>query len=553
MQMLVVQHEGYLPLVKFFFKQVTVEQWHLIINGTADDASKIVFADLVVHTISSLAKTTQKAVGDTLMEVTAKQVLDSLGNLLPQSFAQALEVHEEVLCAREEKLTKLVSEEVASYVNFGLLDDADPEKEADMTKPERLNTMINQALTLVKKIASNFKCHTPGAYQRRRSLKADNFTPMASEKDDGQSSEDSYVAQRIVQQMLSDFTEPFLDNVLDTEYDLLVQSPQDIVTVAGSITQLVLQDVESPHKQRLSRAVCQKIKRIFGKCVSRAWVYRLVQLLRRKYEVFFHKPAPAKSTMLLGIQQLDVVINSVFPEDEEKPVNVGELSFLQRCELQEQAYQHLFSEIMMKPMRKTVQSSRSAVAVYRCVLYSDVQRSMWIFQVVMNWWVMTQAGKHAEWVLTQIEADDALQEIKDKLSAASRSGTQVDKLNLSLHVTSLISQIFNEAKVDYWLGEREGITTRLTEKIWSEVKDVHIERELTPKDFEKINKVVYKNLKKRHGNALTVVKSLLLMKQEDEQTIVSAFTAHMLQEKHPSAMLSFFRVLILCTFATESK
>ncbi|KAM7397883.1 hypothetical protein PAMA_005967 [Pampus argenteus] len=148
------------PLVQAFVDSLTEDQWELLKLGCPDDATKMLIAELLLEIVQAatnnilvnLKKKHRKKMSENRLQV-------NLGNTLAQTFADALNMEDQVQCLSSKRLTSLVTEEVEQSVKSILSAQisADPEINEYITPPDRLNRMLKHASKILKIFARKKK------------------------------------------------------------------------------------------------------------------------------------------------------------------------------------------------------------------------------------------------------------------------------------------------------------------------------------------------------------------------------------------------------------
>lgn len=139
--------DSILPIVTSFFKGMTSEQWNLSKAGKPDVATMTILGEKLLEIVILMTQSIMKGLESTAVPVSEKSVICSLGNTLPQVFAQALDVPDEINLVSSENLTQLTAKEIAECFNSVLSMSVDSVKATTprVTPPKRLQGMIQQA------------------------------------------------------------------------------------------------------------------------------------------------------------------------------------------------------------------------------------------------------------------------------------------------------------------------------------------------------------------------------------------------------------------------
>ncbi|CAM9304773.1 unnamed protein product, partial [Lampetra planeri] len=331
---------------------------------------QVLLADMLMHIVSSAANTLLNAVQMGCKKVSEKQVMDSIDSVLPSSFAQALEVTEDVPCAESEILTSKVSKEVVKVMSFTLL-----YKEVPLISPKRLTTMDSSTGAMIQKLASKMnKMWQPKAGRKREKTqsqqgKADtdkSLRSAAAVKMERQFSADNGAHTKLmVQKRIADFMEPFLASS-DPEFDQRHWSSLLMDAMVENIIQLVTEG-ESEEKQATSsrpgntkKAVDQRVKDFFRTCVCIDAVHRLIQLCTSSC-LCSNDSEPVSSRQLIeDMKSLDAELTELFTtKDGQTQEDDGQTDF-NKDKLSEILHQHI-RNTMNTPDTTPVQTSTSSL------------------------------------------------------------------------------------------------------------------------------------------------------------------------------------------------
>ncbi len=588
------------PLIESFFQKVTADQWRLLKTGAPDDATKIMLAELLLDFITSVSKTLVTALKQNRSintVISEERVLSSLGDILPQTFAQVLDVKNEEPCVSSERLTNLIVKEVAESVNSALaasVDTLEPVMTPRITPPNRLNVMVGHACNMLKAFMGKVKklC-TPRRKQRSptttpppdgqehmedlevaddhcrspaTSLEAETMEQVSVGSEDSFIIETTKAVQEIISKEVNDIIEPLLDDMTDCEYELLQSdSSREIKIIADDIAQSIVEELNSleerngagasltsEQRSKLSlRGVGKKIKDFFAKSFAKTQIHRIMAQLRNKFST------NSKADSSQSVQSLDAGVDSLLSEDGEKQggnevcslhklgnTSSGKVLVFSKV-LSDFLYKHLMPEILPEQIVQGGTCKTVTVAPARDTIYGDIQGKVWRFLGLMGWWMNTQAGTHSDRVTLALKDSESVTptpEVTEE-SALEQDATTLaerNKMSVKILVEKLVLRILSKAKVNATFGETT--MKSLFEKIWAEVEGVDFN--ITPKTFKNLDKAVFKDLCKNCGSAESVLVSVCLGEPVIEKLIASSFKQYLMTppKKH-SAIYSFFSSL----------
>ncbi|XP_044221507.1 uncharacterized protein LOC122992034 isoform X3 [Thunnus albacares] len=181
--MAVVTVDDVRSVIHSFLEKITEEQWILLKEGTPDDATMYLLAEMITEFIISITNTILANLRSKDADVCKEELLNSLNETLHQSFVQALEFTEEMQSVSSESLTKLIAKEVAESVNSALSASTDSESRdfvvphdkvggLRVTPSRRLNTMVGHASAVLRDFMTKVKSLCPPQPRQSRSYRA---------------------------------------------------------------------------------------------------------------------------------------------------------------------------------------------------------------------------------------------------------------------------------------------------------------------------------------------------------------------------------------------
>ncbi|XP_042281570.1 uncharacterized protein LOC121906660 [Thunnus maccoyii] len=181
--MAVVTVDDVRSVIHSFLEKITEEQWILLKEGTPDDATMYLLAEMITEFIISITNTILANLRSKDADVCKEELLNSLNETLHQSFVQALEFTEEMQSVSSESLTKLIAKEVAESVNSALSASTDSESRDfvvphdkvggfRVTPSRRLNTMVGHASAVLRDFMTKVKSLCPPQPRQSRSYRA---------------------------------------------------------------------------------------------------------------------------------------------------------------------------------------------------------------------------------------------------------------------------------------------------------------------------------------------------------------------------------------------
>eukprot|EP00064_Thunnus_orientalis_P017266 superscaffoldBa00003623_g17346 len=590
------------PPIQTFVDRMTEDQWTLLKIGCPDNATKILLAELLLDIIQAVTNFSLASLKNTCVNISEEQVQVKLGDTLAQSFGEALDIKnpDQCQCISSERLTNLLAKEITKSISSALSahNATEPGFSKHITPPIRLNNMIKHASKMLKTFVARCgkmkKCTSRArrqtASQTASQDLASQYLEVKEDNDSCQSEgeepqtpeedplQDPFVAetakevQGIIEKAVSDITQPLLQDVSDSEYQLLQsETSSDIEVVSIDIAKIIASEVEtstpeSKQKRRVSlEGVGSVIKNFFAKLLIKASIHRLVAQLKSK----FHQQSEAESSQSMEVlfpAIEDVLMElCVFPRYKTlSGTNVVEIS----KELTEMIYCYIkYGNMMPDIIPEAIRRKAVAVPKFDAAMYKDVQKKVRCFLALINWWQKTQAASHSKIITlalqdpvsvsqTQSAEVNAEQEHaslipnaapaskhRETRSRSSKEDTALverKKLAVLFLVEKLVSRLYNKAEVNWTTTQPEVIIQRLFQRIWAEVEGEEIT--ITPETFEELDKAVFKHLMKGWGCATNVLVSLTLQGPVSEKIITYQFRHHLMAKKR-CAVSRFFSAL----------
>ncbi|CAB1445518.1 unnamed protein product [Pleuronectes platessa] len=519
-----------LPIVTSYFEGMISEQWNLSKAGKPDVATITILVEKLLEIVYLETQSNLKDHVSTDGPVCQNSVICSFGNTLPQIFAQALDVPDEVKLVSSDKLTRLIAKEIAECVNSVLSMSVDSVKETipRITPPERLQSMIQQAGQMIKELMRNLKCKCAPCKSRKKvSQSSSSSSKTISEDRESLLSATSKTVQEIIKDEVSQFTECSSDEISDYE-QLESGFTLEIKNVADDVAEVIVDEIMSQNPVDLGTAqsspslkkVIGRIKTCAAKQFAQASISHLVERLNIKY---FDSPDNPAFDKVLSRQSMQSVMSDI---DALLPAVVGEIQQGQNVsqwiddifsgdtlELTNELKNILSKHIDRMRPKITSGPKRTSLMVLppRAILSADILGMVWCFLGVMRWWLHTQSETLTSRVITHtlekavsegsiggasLPSDDSqgsgsesevtTSEFTEEYSEEQESTEDGRKLPIRIIVMKLVSRIFNKAKVLDTLRSPNAIIERLFENIWVEIEDEDFE--ITPKMMQRLDK-----------------------------------------------------------------
>lgn len=153
--------ENVRSLVETFFTGITENQWQQMILGSPDNCTQIQLAELILGIIRTVSDTLLTTIEQTNNKPESKKkVLDSLGDLLPKSFSQALGIPNQAENSSVKSLSEMIRTEITENVDSALsnrMKNTQTALNQRIVPPSTLNVMVTRASEILKKFADMLK------------------------------------------------------------------------------------------------------------------------------------------------------------------------------------------------------------------------------------------------------------------------------------------------------------------------------------------------------------------------------------------------------------
>lgn len=575
------------PHIEFFFSGLTAEQWRQMMSGSPDDATRIMLADMLLDLITSLT-TSFMATLEVNTAVTEEHVRSSLGNTLPQTFADVLEISDRVRSKSSDQLMELVGKEVKETVNSVLSSSctySEPSKFEHITPPSRLNEMVTYLCDMFKSFKAKIKKMSL-LQERKQFVKMEDLYDLEdyeSEPFDGGSlssgsmlerseeipAEDSFLkatsemVQKTISKEVSEFMEPLLQVVpVSHAVVVLSETSEKIKSVVEEISPVIaessapvvpLDPSPKPRKKsKLSlRTVSIKIKMFITKCFAK------VLLLRKHSEL---KIRFSKDSRMEDRKELQVVVASVdaLLDSLDGEKGQGEPDFSQSLQRISEGKDQVFVEALINLLFRLVTlgwtSEDDQEPVRGCQqrlgasgpdhenVRAEVQKKVRSFLILLHWWLNTQVDGYCQRVTHTLTGAKAPTPAttpagKPEEERAQQRGIKQNQTYVRTLVELLLWRALKKSNMT--LEDRNLIIERLSEATWAQLEGLN----LNPLDLHRLkdlSKTVLKDLCRRSGSLEMMLLSLYVDGQAAEELIVSLLVHHLTASAKKNGAASTF-------------
>ncbi|XP_034752781.1 uncharacterized protein LOC117959638 isoform X2 [Etheostoma cragini] len=286
-EILKITVEDIRPVVESFFKGMTLEQQRLLVQGAPDDGTSILLAEMILDLIALVSKSILATLQNKYSQMISEEcVRSSLGNTLPLTFAEILQVKNPVHCDSSTRLNNMFVREVAQSINSAIsnsVDTLEPVFSERVTPPHRLNLMVQHAFNMLKAFLGKMKYALRSCRPRKPRTRQDISVQKAAvgqqEMEDQEEADTDHcqsaarsgesktsdkvsrasehfvsvttiAVREIITNEVSGLTESLLDEMTDSGYDeLQSDTSREIHIIADDITQLIVKEVNSLEEQ----------------------------------------------------------------------------------------------------------------------------------------------------------------------------------------------------------------------------------------------------------------------------------------------------------------
>lgn len=356
------------PSIDLFFDKITMDQWILITQGSPDDATKMLLADLILEMISSVTSVISTAVEE---DPTAKESLVSgLDQSLRRSLSEVLHIPEHADDVSVRCVTDMMKEEVKEGLDAFF--SGSPQKSTTLCS---LNAMILIVINVMKKFSKRVKkVFKPRKAERRRE-------PEVELEAEGLEAElATETSASSLSKELKDIVSPILEIVPDRDYEVVFsETATEIQALSEDIGTLL----DGTKGQKNPLKLCKrKIINFFAKSFLKVWIHRLVGQLRRQHAEL-RTADGGKAT-----KAIVVAITSWLESDQQNSLVLG----FHTATSDESVFTKTVSELIYQGL---LADSQSTDAERNREIYADIKKKAWKFESSMNWFLKSLVVKFA--------------------------------------------------------------------------------------------------------------------------------------------------------------
>ncbi|CAK6967610.1 uncharacterized protein LOC121898093 [Scomber scombrus] len=537
------------PLIQTFFERITEGQWYSLTSGSPDDSTRILLAQLLLQIKQAATNTLLAVLKNTSVVISEEQVQAKLSETLIESFTKVLDMENLAECVSFKCMTQLLAKEVTESAGIN----------QRLTPQHRLDDMLCHASKILETFSSKMPC-TPRS-RRQRTSRTSSVCTTALTLEDLEDTEDIVqlldtteeapqdpfmtemvnIVQAIIEIELTEFIEPLLQDVADSEYELLLSEFSfDIEVVVKDIAQLIVSEVKekvaSPETKNegFLKGAGSMIRDFFVKQLIKAFIAQIVAQVKAK----FHSKFEAESSQ--SMQSIIAIIASLFVADDgnkdEEIISGSDVTMIV------QDLTTIIASFINNGTRrpKDVRGKAATRSQVNAAMCATIQQKVSSFLALINWWRKTQATSHSTRVtlalreessshssglysvetlssdVTLVETHSDVTSEEDEYIPAVQEDTEETKRNklwVKDLLRNIVSRLVKKAKVSWTPTKSEVIVQRLYQRIWAEVEEADFR--ITPEFLKELSKAVLKDLVKKWGSAEAL---LVLMSLEEPAT-----------------------------------
>ncbi|XP_029694831.1 uncharacterized protein [Takifugu rubripes] len=381
--------------------------------GTTDNFTKILLAKLILDIVTSASKKFKSA----KIVLTEENVQNMLGNILPQMFADVLNIEGEVQSDASEQLNKLLSKEVTDILNC----DASGST-SHITPPSKLNTIILQTFKMLKEF--------PGKMKKIRFLKkkklirlhdGDSFRFLMSkyftQKDDQSTTAEAALRSSLTEE-LQEILTPFLQAIPEDQAKMVLsETSQEVEAIIDYIT-----GNELPFQAALA-----ELRAFFIKSFAKALIHNKVAEMKTKFPTT--SSVKRKKSLQLLANNVDSLLKDLEAEKEGQGLRL--VSRAERSGFTEALVGVIYSHVI-EDSEHQVKAEANYPHDPQCSdVHVAVRENVKNILVLLGWWSDAQVGNCCDRVLLTLNHTNSQQR---EMDTHGYSDVHTDELsNANIH------------------------------------------------------------------------------------------------------------------------
>ncbi|KAL7400993.1 hypothetical protein ABVT39_021196 [Epinephelus coioides] len=537
------------PFVDRFLQQLSGAQLLLIRDGRPDNTITVRLVELLLDMVVYLIDC-HSANLTANTKISEDHVASTMGNAVPEAFAEALGTDTADPDISSQSLIKIMSEEISKSVNSAITTSRDAESRlmSHVTPSCRLNDMVEHAQSMmqsfIRKTTSLACLHLKSSPEDLELVDIEDddhdescsSLPVqveSSETDLKQSVDSSesrkFQVWKIVSKEMATILYILLDDASDAEIDVLLRDMhQESDSVVSDISESAGAAV---------RADKPKITLLLAKPYAKQLIHRAA----RKLKKIFSPNSKVKSSESLQ-SFAESVSELLRPEGGEKHP-ADEERQLERLQHIAEGRDLVFTEALRSLLSEYTIDGMTPESFCQLGPFRNTQAirratcsTVWRFQVLLRWWLTYQAGIHCDNVMMALNATEPTSPAPAVtvpetgaelvLHLPPDQGSEINRFSVRLLVNKLVTRVCKKAKIHVRSEDLYVIVDHLSSRIWAEVEGADFE--ISPATFERLDKAVFKDLCKSWGCAELVFLRMNRGEQEIDY-VASTFKHHLMK------------------------
>ncbi|KAF3861232.1 hypothetical protein F7725_000008 [Dissostichus mawsoni] len=532
------------PLFVHFCKRMSVEQWDLLDQGSSDDAVKMIVAELILKCVNLVTEAFLAIFKVTKTGVSEEYVRSCVGNILPQTFADVLD---------RKKLDRNDCPGVRII-----------RREYIACHSPQLGVMVSHACDMLKAFLAKMK----GIFRLpERTESQEALIEVSDDGSEGSFAIETEAVQNIIIKEFCGIEEPLLDNMKDTEIEVLKSDTSEwINSISGDIVRSIIEEVNSLEVRDSESPILEpedmpelcligvgtKIKHFFAKQFAKLSIYRMAADMKKKFCPESH--VETVESMTSFAEEVEELLRNESEEQKDNEVEVY-LGLQNLLEGKSLMFNKMLSDLLFNNTTKGMIEPeivpgvrRIFVAPPREAILQEIRAKLSHFFGLFGWWMTNQAGSHSDRVEEALNAPDLLTptDVGASYSAYSsaelgkETSPEVERIKMSVKVLvmKLVSQIYNKSKENSSLGDPKAVAENLFERVWAKVEGEDFK--ITPATFKNTDKVIYKELCKQWDGAARVLVKVNEGEQLADDVVASIFKYHLTNQPKKRGVVGRF-------------
>lgn len=341
--------------------------------------------------------------------------------------------------------------------------------------------------------------------------------------------------QEQVKRELKELVLPILDNFSDSEYDKIQsESSLELQKLANEIATSIYYGTEKEKSLNDGRF---RIKQYLAKCLSKAWLIRLCQKIKRKHLQQSDLSADTPTDSLMDLVNFWLQIENQEAEGEDSLISWFNISsnnaLIFTKELSDLIYRHLTTNVSPIAVPEKQPLAELELPEYHNEMYADILGKVWIFVVLMNWWLSSQGQVISERVKLPLRLQ------LTPPGAAERDAIRLEKNRCCVRffIEKIVTHVLLDVKM--MPDNKHDIINYLFEKVCAKVQgeNFYVSRNVFKGLDKRINQLLYKRL----GTPEMVLFSINSKDPVVEECIVTIIKERLMKPpKKPSSLQRFF-------------